>query len=112
MSGATAEQMGAVEWRNFKTADNLLSGLDWSFADPQVLDKDIMLVKDALVIGKTENSEPELTEGPGSRGIIGPRWDFFTMRNVKFYNFDFGSSGALGDNSLNFVLVPDSGART
>lgn len=105
--------MGAVEWHNFKVADNILAGLEWSFASNQVLATDIMLVKNALVIGKTENSEPELITGPGARGIIGPRWDYFTVRDVKFYNFDFGESGALGDCSHCFhPAATDSGART
>ena len=90
--------MGAVEWHNFKAADNLLAGLEWSFANNQVLAKDIMLIKDALVIGKTENSENILTNG-SARGIIGPRWDFMTIRGARFYNFNFGYSGALGDCS-------------
>lgn len=82
--------MGAVEWHGFKVADNLLAGMEWSFADKQVLETDIMLIKDSLVIGSTENSEPELLNGPGAHGIIGPRWDYFTVRNAKFYNFNFG----------------------
>ena len=32
-SAAIGEEMGAVEWHNFKTADNLLSGMEWSFAN-------------------------------------------------------------------------------
>jgi len=80
--------LGAVEFHNFKVADNLLAGIDMSFAHNQVLDKDIMLVKDALVVGSTPNSEDLLLSGGGTRGIIGPRWDFFTIRNIKFYNLN------------------------
>lgn len=35
-AGAIAEEMGAVEWHNFKTADNLLAGMEWSFANKEV----------------------------------------------------------------------------
>lgn len=56
-AGAIAEEMGAVEFHNFKVADNILAGIEWSFADTQVLAKDIMLVKNALIIGNTENAE-------------------------------------------------------
>jgi len=112
-AGAIAEEMGAVEFHNFKVADNILAGIEWSFADTQVLAKDIMLVKNALIIGNTENAEDAMTNGPGSRGIIGPRWDYFTMRNIKFYNFNQGQWGALGDCSHCFhPAATDSGART
>jgi len=49
--------MGAVQWINFKTADNLLAGMEWSFADKEVKDIDIMLIKGGLVIGKSANGE-------------------------------------------------------
>jgi hypothetical protein len=72
-----------------------------------------MLIKDALVIGKSENYESVLTDGPGARGIIGPRWDFMTIRGAKFFNFDFKASGALGDCSgCGNLSGTDSGART
>jgi len=53
--GAIAEEMGAVEWHNFTVADNKLSGFEWSFADDQVLATDIMLIKDSVVFGYTDN---------------------------------------------------------
>lgn len=72
-----------------------------------------MLIKDALVIGSTENTETDMYDGPGARGIIGPRWDFLTMRDIKFYNYNHGSWGALGDCSHCFhPASTDSGART
>jgi hypothetical protein len=37
--------------------------MEWSFADDQVLDKDIMVIKGGLVVGSTENSEPEHLNG-------------------------------------------------
>lgn len=76
-----------------------------------MLNTDIVLISNALLIGKTENYETVLTDGPGVRGIIGPRWDFFTIRDSKFFNYDFGKSAALGDCS-NCLYAADSGART
>lgn len=71
-----------------------------------------MLIKGGLVIGKSANGET-LLDLSEVRGIIGPRWDFFTVRDVKFYNFNFGTSGALGDCSHCFhPAATDSGART
>ena len=87
--------------------------MQWYSADGQVLDKDIMVIKGGLVVGSTENSEPEHLDGGGARGIVGPRWDYLTIRDTKFYNLNFGSSGALGDCSHCFhPAATDSGART
>jgi len=110
-AGAIAEEMGEVEWLDFKVADNMEAGMEWSFANNQVLAKDIMKITGGLVVGKTSNSEPELNTG--ARGIVGPRWDYLTIRGTKFYNFNFGNSGALGDCSHCFhPAATDSGART
>ena len=104
--------MGAVQWHNFKTADNMLAGMEWSFANKEVKEIDIMLIKGGMVIGKSANGEALLDESD-VRGIIGPRWDFFTVRDVKFYNYNFGKTGALGDCSHCFhPAATDSGART
>lgn len=112
-AGAIIEEAGAVEFHGFKVADNILAGIEWSFADSQVLEKDIMLVQDAVVVGSTPNSDPSFTTGPGTRGIIGPRWDYFTVRDARFYNMNWGDSGALGDCSHCFhPASTDSGART
>ena len=32
-NGAIAEQTGAVIWQNFKVADNMMAGLEWSAPD-------------------------------------------------------------------------------
>lgn len=71
-----------------------------------------MLIKGGLVIGKSGNTESVL-DSANVRGIVGPRWDYFTVRDVKFYNLNFGTSGALGDMSHAFhPASTDSGART
>ena len=112
-NGAIGEELGAVEFHGFKVADNLLAGIEMSLADPQVKDKDIMLVQDSLIVGTTPNSEDILTNGGGTRGIIGPRSDNFTIKNAKFFNLSHGKSGAIGDCSHCFhPASTDSGART
>ena len=110
--GAICEEVGAVEWHNFKVSDNLNAGMEWSFANNQVLAKDIMLINGGLVIGKSDNSE-SILDNANVRGIIGPRWDFFTIKGVKFFKLNFGTSAALGDCSHCFhPNATDSGART
>ena len=71
-----------------------------------------MVIDGGLVIGKSANGET-LQDSSSIRGIITPRWDYFTIKNVKFYNFNFGQTGALGDCSHCFhPASTDSGART
>ena len=71
-----------------------------------------MVIDGGLVIGKSANGET-LQDSSSIRGIITPRWDYFTIKNVKFYNFNFGQTGALGDCSHCFhAASTDSGART
>lgn len=71
-----------------------------------------MLINGALVIGRSANTEPDL-DAANVKGLIGPRWDYFTIKNIKFYNLNFGTSAALGDCSHCFhPAATDSGART
>lgn len=88
-NGAIAEIVGAVEFHNFKVADNLIAGIEFSYPDLEVKQIDIVLILGGLVIGRSKNTEPTL-DNASVRGIIGPRKDYFTIRNVKFYNFNFG----------------------
>ena len=47
------------------------------------------------------------------RGLITPRTENFTVDSVKFYNFDFEGSAAIGGCSHCFhAAATDSGART
>lgn len=46
-------------------------------------------------------------------GFIGPRTEYMTIRNTKFYNFDFEGSAAIGTCSHCFhPAATDSGTRT
>jgi len=54
-NGAIAERVGAVEFINFKTADNILAGIEMSLTE-NVIDGYAKVV-DAVIIGKTANAD-------------------------------------------------------
>jgi hypothetical protein len=54
-NGAIAETMGNVHWNNFKLADNMLAGIEFSLTN-QVSD-DMARIFNATVVGRTNNSE-------------------------------------------------------
>ena len=65
-----------------------------------------------LVIGRTLNTE-EALEKSNPVGIKNPRTEGFTIEGVKFYNFDWGHTAALGTCSHCWHdHNTDSGART
>merc|ERR1719232_1489895 len=85
-NGAIAERVGAVQFHNFKTADNVLAGIEFSLSE-DVIDGYAKIV-DAVVIGKTSNADSEL-ENASPHGIITPRTENFTIDGARFYNYDF-----------------------
>lgn len=52
-NGAISEKTGAVIWKNFKVADNLLSGMEWSTVTPEIINDGFSMIDGALVIGKS-----------------------------------------------------------
>lgn len=109
-NGAIAERVGAVEFHDFKTADNILAGIEFSLSE-NMLDGYAKIV-DAVVIGKTTNADSE-TLGASPHGIITPRTEGFTIDGTRFYNYNFNEAAALGDCSHCFhPAATDSGART
>ena len=48
-----SEKTGAVIWKNFKVADNLLSGMEWSTVTPEIINDGFSMIDGALVIGKS-----------------------------------------------------------
>ena len=108
-NGAIAEKVGDIRFHNFKTADNILAGIEFSLTD-QVADQ-MAQINNALVVGKTANTE-EILDWASPHGIITPRTENFTIDNVRFYNYDFNSAAALGSCSHCFhPAATDSGAR-
>jgi len=107
-NGAIALNVGDVRFNNFKTADNILAGVEFEQTN-NVYDGRPGVYNSVLVGRSMGNSANK-----GSPyGIIAPRTEWFTIRNVTFYNYDFNGAAALGDCSHCFhPAATDSGART
>jgi hypothetical protein len=71
------------------------------------------MIDGAVVIGKSLNTEAGLDQAK-PYGFIGPRSEWFTAQNIRFYSFNFvNGAAALGDCSHCFFAdSTDSGART
>jgi hypothetical protein len=109
-NGAIAERVGAVQFHNFKTADNVLAGMEFSLTE-DVLDGYAKVVG-GLVVGKTENTEAKL-ESASPHGIITPRTENFSVEGTAFYNYDWNEAAVIGTCSHCFhPAATDSGART
>ena len=112
-NGAIAERVGAVQFHNFKTADNKLAGMEFSLTED--IEDGWAKIVGGLVVGRSENSDAELDGlSVGPHGIITPRTENFSVEGTSFFNFDFWEDGAaLGTCSHCFHgAATDSGART
>lgn len=73
-NGAIAERVGDVRFENFKVADNILCGIEFS------LTKDTMdgtaQINGALVVGHSINADPD-TLSSSAHGVITPRSENF-----------------------------------
>lgn len=109
-NGAIAERVGDVRFHNFKVADNLLGGIEFSLTTEY--GDNTTRVDNSLIIGRSEAAEYITTAGE-PYGIIGPRTEFFRVDNCRFFNFDFGEAAALSSCSHCFhPASTDHGART
>lgn len=73
---------------------------------------DKVMVANSLLIGASANSEPMTLEASPA-GVICPRTEYFTIKNVKFHNYNFAGAHAIGDCShCDSCTETDSGART
>ena len=110
-NGAIIERTGAVQFHNFKVADNILAGIEFSDASYVPFDG-YTLVLGGIVVGKSANRE-EIIDNASPHGIIGPRSEWLQIDGTKFYRFDFNSAAALGDCSHCWhPASTDMGART
>jgi len=112
-NGAIVEKVGVVKLNNFKTADHILAGIEFEIAHEFYLgDIETAGIFDSLVIGRSKNTESAvLRKSP--HGVITPRSDGFSMRGIRFHNFDFKSAAAIGDCShCVHDQATDSGSRT
>ena len=109
-NGAIAEAIGAVRWHNFKTADNILAGMEISEVN-DIIDGYAKIIG-GLVVGKSENTEAAL-EIASPKGVICPRTENLHVEDVKFYNFNFNNAAGMGTCSHCWHDAnTDSGART
>ena len=106
-NGAIAEQVGDVRLVGFKVADNILAGIEVTYAgySPWYT---TTRISDAVVIGNTGNTENLCG---GAKGIVTPQTDGFLVENVRLYNFD-NTQFIFGDESHSVQCpVFDGGGR-
>jgi hypothetical protein len=109
-TGAIAKKVGDVRFMNFKTADNMLSGIE--MAESDLFGDDMAQVNGGLMIGRTNNTNWEL-DASSPHGIIAPRRENFLIQNVRFYNYNWNKAACLGSCSHCWhPHATDSGART
>jgi len=109
-NGAIAEHVGDVRFHNFKTADNILAGIE--FGVTFEYGDDTTQIDGALIIGKSRNTDLRI-ENANPGGVITARRENFVVKNVKFYNFDWNEAAAI--KSCSHCMnddATDSGART
>jgi hypothetical protein len=100
-----------VIFKNFKIADNGIAGVE--FAIIEGVRDGYAILEDAIIVGNTDlNDRDDIIKNSNTHGVIGPKTDLFTIRNAKFYNFDFRNSAALGTCSHCFhPSASDRGGR-
>ena len=109
-NGAIAEKIGDVRFLGFKTADNVLAGMEMGRTNE--FGDEMAQIDGALVIGRTLNPD-EVVDWANPKGVITARTENMVVRNVNFYNFEWNDAAALGSCSKCHVGgVSDSGART
>jgi hypothetical protein len=109
-NGAITNKVGDVRFHNFKTADNILAGIEMEISH-EYFGGEYAGVYNSMVIGKTANTEAKL-EAASPHGIITPRSNGFTAKGVKFFNYNWNKAAAWGDCSHCFhPAATDSGSR-
>lgn len=110
-NAAIAERIGDVKFFNFKAADNARVNLEMSMTD--YYGEGAAVIDGALVIGKSNNIDPDgdnlLQVSP--RGVEMSQREYMTVRNIRFYNYNWNSAAAIGTCS-HCTAPEDKGART
>jgi hypothetical protein len=83
--GSMAVAVGAVQFWNFKTADNIDAGVE--VHDCGTIPLGYSKIVDSLHIGKSSNTETLLDEA-APVGIWMPSSDNFLVSGARFFNFD------------------------
>ena len=109
-NGAIAKKVGDVRFVNFKTADNMLAGME--FAETDFFGNEMAQVNGGFAVGRTNNTNWRIDAG-SPHGIIAPRTEKFLIQNVRFYNYNWNDAACLGSCSHCWhPHATDSGART
>ena len=111
-NGVIGERLGAIKFKNIKTADNLRAGIEISFGD--LSPPDTLLVEDAWIVGTTPENGDDLSKYTDRivKGLITPRVDNFLARNVHFSNFASGMTAIETCSHCEHPASTDAGART
>lgn len=111
-NGVISEKTGNVVFRNIKTADNILAGMEVSVVTNT--DNNTCKFENFMVVGFSQgNSDDPLLDQASPHGIITPRTEKFSAFNGRFYNYNKNSASGIGTCSHCFhPAATDSGART
>ena len=77
-NGAIAERVGDIRFVNFKIADNIVAGIEFSLTGDQGVEDGRAQISNALVVGHSANSDNPALEQI-QYGIITPRAENFTV---------------------------------
>jgi hypothetical protein len=109
-----SEKLGAVQFLNFKTADNWKAGMEVALTNE--VEDGLCKIVGGIVIGRSKNNHEASLDAATPHGIITPRTENFTIDGTKFFNFEIDGEqfgAALGTCSHCFHgAATDSGART
>ena len=107
-NGVIAGNLGSVTLRRIASIDSGLAGIEIE----KVIDVDdeVGRLENSIVVGRSENWDGG---DNNPHGVITPRTDKWTVSNVRFYNYDWGTAAGIGTCShCYFEPSTDSDART
>ena len=112
-NGAIIERSGAVVFKNFKIADNGIAGMEYSIIEA-IEEAGHAYIDGGIVVGNSGLNDDDGTLAKITVcGVIGPRYEWFSIEGTSFYNFESSKSGAIGTCSHCFHgASTDSGGRT
>ena len=79
-----------MQFINFKTADNILAGMEFSLTE-DIIDGYAKIIG-GVVIGRTSNTD-EALDAAHPHGIITPRSENFSIEGTRFFNFNWSNWG-------------------
>jgi len=103
-NGAIAQYLGWVKFNNFKVADNKEAGIEMSVL---TLNGNYAGIFGALFIGASANADSETLES-APYGAMGPRSEFWQVRDSSFYSYDFNVSVGRGMIGADLPYFPAS----